>query len=71
MSERGEWEKLKKLKSILFILVLGLLLASCGGSDKNSSDKSSTSAPTATGPDEAVFGDSYDLSMFVMKQEKW
>ena len=63
MSERGEWEKLKKLKSILFILVLGLLLASCGGSDKNSSDKSSTSAPTATGPDEAVFGDSYDLSI--------
>ena len=47
----------------ILALVLGLLLTSCGGSDKNSSDKSSTSAPTATGPDEAVFGDSYDLSI--------
>ena len=43
MSERSERGK---LKSILFILVLGLLLASCGGSDKDSSDKNSDSTPT-------------------------
>ena len=47
----------------MLALVLSLSLASCGDSDKDSSDKSSTSAPTATGPDEAVFGDSYDLSI--------
>ena len=58
----------KKIKECVpFILVLSLLLASCGGSDKNSDSSGSgdkegpASAPTATGPEEAVFGDSYDL----------
>ena len=72
--ERGKLRKLgklKKLRSVLFILglglVLGLLLTSCGGSDKNSDSSGSgdkegpASAPTATGPEDAVFGASYDL----------
>ena len=61
--------------SILLALVLSLLLASCGGSGsdsdplgsddkKDSTDKEGpASAPTATGPTNAVFGDSYDLSI--------
>ena len=56
----------------ILALALSLSLASCGSdndsdkkSDSSGSDdkKDLTSAPTATGPDEAVFGDSYDLSI--------
>ena len=49
-----------KLRSVRIILVLSFLLASCNGSDKNSDP---TSAPTATGPEDAVFGTSYDLAI--------
>ena len=71
------------MKKVLFtttsvlalVLSLLLLLASCGGSDKNSDSSGSgdkknpsdqedpASAPTATGPEDAVFGASYDLSI--------
>ena len=46
----------------ILALALSLSLASCG-SDNDSDKKDLPSAPTATGPDEAVFGDSYDLSI--------